>query len=692
MEELRVCRICLITDVRMYDLRSYPLSIYYEPIPGANPLSEINLPTYACYECAILIKKFYFFREKCLRGQATLYALMQFNDKLTTDDIKNIDRQSFLLSTNFVIHKVTEESIHCYTHEDFDIKAEPHEKGDKIGISSNIILDSIFEKTGNIDSCDQDLDNIKQEDDGDDFGGLSSDNEDAPLSIHKSNKDKKETYNKVHKIEKLDDSSRDTKTKTSSIASQKKSSSGSLASKPEKSKRGRPRKAAAPREPRSRRTQNTGGVVDEDVDLSQFVTVITLSIEEQKEEILKRQLSSNYRNAPFKCNLCYKGFIDTDAWNHHVGKHDVKAGEMECPICKFRFKSKRSLQKHSSNHGKKYACKSCSYVSTTTTQAKQHQRWHEGVTYKCQYCDEISTKWTSYLSHVRIKHPSEFICGVCGYSFVSKLGLTMHKTMMHKDVVEKTEEGQDTGPYCEQCDVKFISEEAWKRHMVTSVKHTKGKNMNGCRVCGESFTSAEALRVHHRTAHARKRPKNYGKTPSNTTWPAPCEHCSEVIANAREYWTHFRRVHPDKHYPIEKNYVCDICGKSFRGNAFLVYHRRTHSEQKEYACGTCGKAFHNRTNLHVHRRTHSDERPHACSVCCKAFKGKGALDRHFRSHTGVKPYECEVCGKAFAQSNSRKLHVRTVHLKQPSPYISRSRLEKRNKALAQKEPTADFLY
>lgn len=44
---------------------------------------------------------------------------------------------------------------------------------------------------------------------------------------------------------------------------------------------------------------------------------------EQIEEINKRQQSSNYLNAPFQCNMCYKGFIDTVAWKHHVGKHDV---------------------------------------------------------------------------------------------------------------------------------------------------------------------------------------------------------------------------------------------------------------------------------------------------------------------------------------------------------------------------------
>ncbi|XP_023944103.2 zinc finger protein 26 [Bicyclus anynana] len=659
MGDFLVCRICLAEEVKMHNLHSYPLETCYKLLVGDNTLASY-LPVTACYVCAAQLRKLYTFKEKCVRTQAALTHILNSCGEISSDSIKQIDTQTLHINNCLTINKNPDINI---ASDIIPIKEEPLD-----GVPNNYF---------------DDKESIKLEDGFDDVTSFSTD-EDEPLSVHKVKKEDscrkgRKSKRKKESEQKLDDQE-DFKydveievTDTSSL----------LQEAPEvavKRRRGRPRKNAESGA-KTRRTKNTGGVLADDIDLENYCTIVKLSEEEQKEEIIKRQQSSNYLNALYQCDLCYKGFINTDAWNHHIGKHDPSAGDIECPICKFRFKTKRTLQKHSANHEKKYACKSCNYVSKTTTQAKQHQRWHKGVTYKCQYCDEVSTKWTSYLSHVRIKHPSEFICGVCGYSFVSRLGLNMHKTMMHKGVRDKEEfKGDKDTPYCEQCDVTFVSIEAFKRHMVTSVKHTQSIDFNkGCRMCGESFADAEALRVHHRRAHAKKRPKNYGKKPASLAWPTNCEHCSEEIPNAREYWSHFRRAHPDKPYPIQKNYICDICGKSFRGNAFLVYHKRTHFEERAFKCAQCPKAFFNRTNLQMHEKTHSEHRPHACSVCAKAFKCKGALDRHFRSHTGVKPYECEVCGKAFAQSNSRKLHVATVHLKQPSPYISRARLERRNK-------------
>ncbi|XP_045538944.1 zinc finger protein 470 [Papilio machaon] len=675
MEHIKVCRICLVMDVRMHNLQAYPLGTYFENVTGVNLIKMTDLPPFACYECTTLIKKFNNFRERCLRGQTALYGILQTSGKISTEDVKQIDRNYFHLTSNFLFSNIKTCEDFCMNYEDSkkNIKNEP------------------FEQTDNLEyNIELDVNSIKQESNFDDYASLSMSSDDnEPLSLHKSGKGKKVKLVKK-KARKKRNNGECTEMSENSLAEflieteEKESDIVQSLLDTKRKKRGRPKKNAKPVEKLRKYTEH-----EEELDVEEYVTVITLSLEEQIEEVKKRKTSSNYLNSAYKCDLCYKGFIHTEAWNHHLRKHDPSAGEMECCVCKFRFKTKRILLKHTANHEKKYACKACSYVSRTPTQARQHQRWHKGVTYKCQYCDEISTKWTSYLSHVRIKHPSQHICGACGYSFVSSLGLAMHRTMMHKDLdlskekSEKVSDGDevdDKGRYCADCEVHFMSEEAWKRHLVTSVKHVPSYIFNnGCRVCGEIFNNPEELRIHHRQKHARKRPTNYGKKPSNhdNKWPTNCEHCSEEIPNAREYWVHFRRVHPDKTYPIPKNHICDVCGKGFRGNAFLAYHKRTHSEERAFKCPQCPKAFHNRINLQMHARTHSDARPHPCTLCCKAFKCKAALDRHTRCHTGVKPYECGICGKAFAQSNSCKLHVRTVHLKQPSPYLSRARLERR---------------
>lgn len=36
MEHVKVCRICLVMEVKMYNLQTFPLITYFEPIIGIN--------------------------------------------------------------------------------------------------------------------------------------------------------------------------------------------------------------------------------------------------------------------------------------------------------------------------------------------------------------------------------------------------------------------------------------------------------------------------------------------------------------------------------------------------------------------------------------------------------------------------------------------------------------------------------
>ncbi|RVE47654.1 hypothetical protein evm_007751 [Chilo suppressalis] len=68
---------------------------------------------------------------------------------------------------------------------------------------------------------------------------------------------------------------------------------------------------------------------------------ILLTKDQQMQQMLERAKSLNYLNSPFKCELCYKGFIDTRAYENHKEKHDENK-----PVIDVLF----SITKYRSHH------------------------------------------------------------------------------------------------------------------------------------------------------------------------------------------------------------------------------------------------------------------------------------------------------------------------------------------------------
>ncbi|CAK1542361.1 unnamed protein product [Leptosia nina] len=641
MASIKACRVCLDMDAKLCEM---PLKTehYYELLTGSDG-KRIGLPKYLCYECAALLMRFYLFRQKSLRGQTVLHGILQNNRKITEKHIRQVDRKSLHLISNLAKHSATYINITCDSTIDEDVQL----KLENCRVDINEQIDDDFNDNQDFD-WPSDEENHKEK--------IKKEMA-VSISIKKEVKDEDDNlplskWKKSRKSKKLD---------------------------APKKRRGRPVRAL-------RRNTNLPLDAVSQEDFDKYVNVVNLTMTEQQEEVRKRRESKNYQNATFRCEICFKGFLDSRTWQNHTKNH--VEGLVECDICKLRFKNKYTVGKHLRRHGTKFHCTVCPYISSAVHQAKQHILWHKGVTYACEYCDDVFTQWMSYMTHVRLKHPSDVVCGFCGYTFISQLGLLQHKTITHRNQDEKSEiEENSEAPYCALCDVKFASNEAYSRHMVTARKHVEtNENKNGCRQCGLAFKTSDELRVHMRTSHERRpwtRNEGSKKGVDSRTYPMQCPHCPQQIQNARAFFWHFKKVHPDKEYPIEKGHVCEICGKAFTKNALLSYHKLTHSGERAFKCGQCGKAFHIRRNLLLHAAVHSEQRPHVCTVCGMRFKSKTVLDRHYRVHTGEKPYQCDVCGKSFTQSNSCQLHVRTVHLKQPAPYVSRARREKQNKALSQ---------
>ncbi|CAH2083661.1 unnamed protein product [Euphydryas editha] len=69
---LRVCRICLTMDARMYHMSDHKLGLMYEQITGVPVNIDDKLPQKLCYECVARLCSANVFRSKALRAQGLL--------------------------------------------------------------------------------------------------------------------------------------------------------------------------------------------------------------------------------------------------------------------------------------------------------------------------------------------------------------------------------------------------------------------------------------------------------------------------------------------------------------------------------------------------------------------------------------------------------------------------------------------
>nr|CAI5827001.1 unnamed protein product [Callosobruchus analis] len=126
------------------------------------------------------------------------------------------------------------------------------------------------------------------------------------------------------------------------------------------------------------------------------------------------------------------------------------------------------------------------------------------------------------------------------------------------------------------------------------------------------------------------------------------------------------RKHLNCYHGNVKAFHCKICDKMLKGH--LPQHMRMHKQDKPHGCAHCGSRFAQRSQLTVHQRIHSGEKPYRCEVCWKAFAHSTALKLHTRKHTGEKPFKCVLCVASFTQLPHLKKHMLCVH-KSTKPYV-----------------------
>ncbi|XP_022129340.2 zinc finger protein 578 [Pieris rapae] len=663
MENLKVCRLCLTTDIKLNVIHSTSLEYYYELLTGTDPLYEYKMPTYACHLCVALLRKYFLFRQKCLEVQSMLQRIVIEKGQVTIADITQIQKNHIhnmgithhVINIDIDINSATYDTksaekmkneinhekvaVFMFSEDDWDIKREAA----KTPIKNEIFIRNNLSIT--------DIEDIKVE-------------TSRPLGMDIQKHDNLEIKNYGQTKIKLNLSYDSLKGTESSDDDQKLVNLINKSKVKTKSIIGLRRKERAQRIKQTKK--NTPTIHDKD--LEEFVIFIYLTKEEQLEELRKRRESEEFRQSQHKCDKCCKTFLNERSALNHAVKHDESRGSLECDICKLRFKTRRKFSQHYSMHPRRYVCRNCPRVLSSLYQARLHVRYHQGVKYKCPHCEEVHVNKSTYLNHLRSKHPADFTCELCGAAFVTQHGLNRHKKAKHRNENSSDADARR----CELCNIQFANAKAYERHKITSQKHANITNQFSCLECGEVFSTNDDRRDHARLKH--KRDLKLG--PDDCTWPIQCPHCPEKIPNAMANWSHYRERHPDKKYPVRDHHVCQYCGKGFATKAGLESHNASHSNEYAHKCSVCGKGFRHRDGMMKHQKSvHSDTRPHMCSLCGRTFKLNSALVKHQRTHTGERPFKCEECGKSFGFSTTRNIHYQTVHLKLPNPY-DRSRKKK----------------
>ncbi|KAI3386884.1 hypothetical protein SNEBB_004528 [Seison nebaliae] len=142
--------------------------------------------------------------------------------------------------------------------------------------------------------------------------------------------------------------------------------------------------------------------------------------------------------------------------------------------------------------------------------------------------------------------------------------------------IRKPSNGEDEGANGKSS--QWIPKSVNSTKMKLSVNESGMATYFSCKLCGKTYTTLGALKMHIRT-HT-----------------LPCK--------------------------------CNICGKAFSRPWLLQGHIRTHTGEKPFHCEICSRSFADRSNLRAHIQTHSNTKRYSCKKCQKTFSRMSLLNRH----------------------------------------------------------------
>lgn len=378
----------------------------------------------------------------------------------------------------------------------------------------------------------------------------------------------------------------------------------------------------------------------------------------QSEHSLSSHVYTVHKVGAYTCEMCEKTFKTRATLANHIEWVHLNNGLAICELCGKALKSAKGLEYHIKYmHTKQEDC-ICDVCGKMIPKQKMRIHMYKQHIYKterreCDYCHTLLGLKTWYrhqnsrekfgidcsvraeYSSFTSRNPSKYECKFC-HKLLCKPSWKYHQ-IFHKrhgaDVVPKAGIRGFRVPVpgskksmlyqCEYCQ-KFLGKKAWQYHQVfheelgADAVPAPGKRHI-------PVTNDPEVILKFRAAERALKARTGNDKEKSWTKKVACEVCNKEV---RKY--HLRH-HMRLHSVTERNFLCQLCSKSFVSKRSLSSHMiEVHLKTNGHSCRYCNKYFRKRIAVLAHEALHRNERNFHCLQCPKSFPGPGNLYGHVR--------------------------------------------------------------